>query len=170
VRAIPFLILCVGVSLLLAGDTTNTEGYDIMKVNHEFLDEKGNTHDRIGNLVEKARYQKELEESGRYTGLRFIVHWKAPSSDLRDFTVKVELRGFDAGMGRERLQTLTRDYAEMPGSSGWTNLDLKGNDLKDFGRLMAWKVALLQNGKPMATRKSFTWDDPPPADRKAEGS
>jgi len=159
VRSVFILAWVVCLVSAAPAETGVNSWYEVMKVNHEFLDHKGDTHQEIADLVAKARYQRDLEETGKYSGIRFIIHWQAPSSEIPKFAVKLEARGFDAGSGRETIQTFNKDYPKTPGFSGWTTLDIKGDSLKHLGKLMAWKVTLLENGQPVASRKSFTWDD-----------
>ena len=140
-------------------EEVDIKGYEILKVNHELLDQDGNTHQEIGNFVAKARYQRFLEESKKATGIRFQIHWRAPSSDIPNFAVKVDAYGFDADTDRETLVTLTKTYPQILNSAEWTTLDIKGDSFKRLSKLMAWKVTLLQNGQPVAIQKSFTWDD-----------
>jgi len=137
----------------------SSPGYDILKVNHELIDEQGNTHSEIADLVNRARYQNELRGSGLYKGIRFIVHWKIPSTELRNLTVKVEARGLDAGSGREVTEVMTKNYMEIPSFSGWATLDLNNEVFKKFGKLMAWRVSLWRGNEMKTSRHSFTWDD-----------
>jgi len=138
-----------------------TMDYEVMKVNHEFIDEKGDTHTVIADLVAKAKHQRQLESSGLAAGIRFIVHWRAPSSKIPNFVVKVEARGFDANTQREVVETAVKTYPQTPSFSGWAFLDIKDEAFKRLGKLMAWKVTLLQNDQPVAVRKSFMWDHLP---------
>ncbi len=154
-----FLIAILLAFALPAFAEGENNGYAVMKVNHEFLNDAGETHSEIGDLTAKARYQQTLEKSGKYTGIRFIVHWKAPSSGIANFVVKIEARGLDAGSQKENIQTLLKTYPRSESSSGWEFMDITDDTLKRFGKLMAWKVTLLSDGKPMAERHSFMWDD-----------
>lgn len=141
-------------------------GYAVIKVNHEFLNAAGETHAETANLVSKARYQEALGKSGKAIGIRFVIHWKAPSDHLRNFTIKVEARGYDAGADRETTQTLVKNFPETDTASDWAFLDITDESYKRFGKLMAWKVTLLRDDSPMAARKSFMWDDTIPAAEK----
>jgi hypothetical protein len=144
---------------LARGDQTSSQGYDVLKVNHELIDVQGNTQEDIGDLVNRARYQDRLESSGQFTGIRFFVHWKAPSTELHNLIVKIEAHGLDAGSGREATEVLKKSYSDLPGFSGWTTLDLANDLFKKFGKLMAWRVSLWHGNELKASRQSFTWDD-----------
>ena len=153
------LLLTIGFCLCLPWLARADPGYEIGKVNHELIDKEGHTHAEIADLVAKARYQGELADSGKAIGIRFIVHWKAPSTLMSDLVVKVEARGLDAGTQAEVVETLLKTYDKVPGPNGWAFLDLQNEAYKRLGKLMAWKVTLLHDNQPMASRKSFTWDD-----------
>lgn len=134
--------------------------WEVMKVHHEFVDTLGETTEVIGDQKEKAAYQQNLSKDWKQvTAIRFVVHWKAPSTGIPKFAVKVEARGVVPATNEETYKEIIKLYKETPNFSGWTHADIKGDDLARFGRVMAWKVSLLQNGKTMATRHSFTWDE-----------
>ena len=135
-----------------------TKGYKISKVNVEYVDAQGNTTSAIGDQVEKARYQRQLERSGKYSAIRYYILWKAPSTPTPDLAIKLEARGMDAESGHESVETLTKTYPQKDHFSGWATLDIQGEALKKFGRPRAWKATILQSNRAMAERKSFTWD------------
>jgi hypothetical protein len=134
------------------------ERFEIAKVNHAFLDHDGRTADEPGDFVSKARYQRKMSSSPELTGMRFHIHWRAPV-ELKNFTVKLEVRGLDAGSGNEIVETLTKIYPKTENHSGWAIIDITDNTWKKLGKLMAWRVTLLQDGEEMTAKKSFTWDD-----------
>ena len=134
--------------------------WEVMKVHHELVDTVGETTEAIADLKEKAAFQRNLSLNARQvTGIRFVIHWKAPSTGIPKFAVKIEARGVVPATNEETWKEIIKLYKETPSFSGWTYADIKGDALAKFGRVMAWKVTLLQNGKPMATRDSFTWDE-----------
>jgi hypothetical protein len=154
------LVLTALVALALPSRGEVSTDWEVMKVHHEFIDQLGETTEAIGDLKEKARYQRELSlDAKRVSGIRFLVHWKAPSSEIPKFAVKIEARGVLPATNEETFTEIIKIYKQTPSFSGWTYADIKGSHLEKFGRVVAWKVTLLQNGKPMATRSSFTWDE-----------
>jgi hypothetical protein len=144
---------------LARGDQVSSPGYEVIKVNHEFINQKGFTQDVIGDLVNRAKYQQELQSSGAYKGIRFFIHWKSPSDDSRNIVVKVEARGLDADSGRETTEVLTKSYLDSQTASGWATLDLTNDTFKKFGKLMAWRVSLWRGSEMKTSRVSFTWED-----------
>lgn len=153
------LLVLVGSSQSSFAADGDVEGYEVKKVNHELLDDAGYNTVEIGDLPAKARYQASLQRSGQYSAIRFIIHWRVPSTGTPHITIKLDARGVESKTGRETFETVLQQYPESPDFSGWVNLDLRGAQLKRFGKLMAWKVSILQDDKVMASRKSFTWDD-----------
>ncbi len=156
------------VTLRLPAETALFNDYEVLKVNHELLDGTGGTEGEVGDLVSKAKHQRTLSSSvtspslnttNVVTGIRFIVHWRAPASEIPNFDVKVEARGTIPQTNEETAKILIRKYPQTPTYSGWTFIDLTGDTFRRFGALMAWRVSLLQNGRVMASRHSFTWDD-----------
>ena len=159
-----FLIGWLGIAVF--GDITSKNGYEILKVNHEFVDQEGHTESQIGDLVDKARYQRQLERSGAYSGLRFLIHWKAPSTPTPNLTIKLEAHGVHSQTGAHTVVVRTKTYEKKMHITGWAILDIAGEDLKSFGRLKAWKVTFLQNNVLVAELISFMWNDVPAEPQK----
>jgi hypothetical protein len=158
-HTLSFLIIGLLSVSLVRGAQVSSTGYEVLKVNHELIDLKGETHEDIGDLVNRAKYQNRLKSSGQYKGIRFFVHWKAAPSDVNNLLVKIEARGFDAGSGHESTEVLTQTFSDDRSTSGWTTLDLSNEVFKKFGKLMAWRVSLWRGSEIKTSRVSFTWDD-----------
>ena len=156
-------LLIPACALFLAGparaEIPKDNGYEVAKVNHEWIDKDNFTTAVIGDEKEKAKYQVALGNNPTAKGIRFAVHWKAPGGNAPRFMVKLYAHGYDAGSDTDSLVEEFKNYKETPGSGGWTYLDVKGGDWKRLGKLMSWKVVLLQDFKPVAERHSFTWDE-----------
>lgn len=154
------LVLSALLALAFSSRAEVYSDWEVLKVQHELLDAEGETTSSIGDLKEKAKYQRELSlDAKRVSGIRFFVHWKAPSSEIPKFAVKIELRGVVPATNEETFTQIIKLYRQTPSFSGWTTADITGNHFAKFGRVVAWKVTLLQDGKPMASRASFTWDE-----------
>lgn len=167
VRAVLSVALLLCILPNAPAQVVQQAGYKVAKVNVEYLDAEGNTTSAIGDLVAKARYQRELERNGKYSGIRFVIIWKAPSTPTPNLVIKLEAKGVDGKTGRENSAIRLRAYPQKSHFSGWAILDIEGESLKRLGRLKSWKVTILQNDQPMAERKSFLWQDPEsPAERK----
>jgi hypothetical protein len=157
-RAVLFIVPLLCLLSNAPAQVVQAEGYKVSKVNREFIDAEGNTTDEVGSLVSKAKYQRALERNRKYTGIRFFILWKAPSTPTPNLTVKLEAKGQDA-QGRSTAASRFRTYPKKSHFSGWAILDIDGESFARFGELRAWKVTILQDGQPMAERKSFLWDD-----------
>ena len=69
--------------------------------------------------------------------------------------MRVEAHGV-ATNGLPSIQTLEQDV-KPPVFRRWTSLTLEGDAYKKFGSLVAWRVTLLADDKPLCEEKSFLW-------------
>lgn len=146
-----------------ASNGVNRNGFCVRKVNYDLLDKEGYPTAEVGNMREKAVYQKKLRSGKELAdALRFHVFWEVPSEGADDFIVKVEARGVHSVTDEETYATMTKKYPAIESRSGWADLTIKPVDYKFFGDLMAWKVTLLCGDEIVATRHSFTWSDESP--------
>lgn len=161
VRTLSFLIItCLSGMLIpsLRADEVSTPGFEVLKVNHEFIDSSGYTKEEPGDLINRARYQSMIRNTDKVRGIRFFIHWKAPNNDGRRLAVKLEARGYDAGSERNSMEVITRRIEDVD-SSGWISVDIDADRYKQFGKLMAWKVSLWSGNELKSSRYSFTWDE-----------
>ena len=127
----------------------------VLKVLPLFLDLKG--HDAISpSLFDREAYQAYLRQhTNEISAIRFDVLWKA--SNLKDatLTLRAELRGVgEHGMPRQTV--LIKDVT--PGFfRSWTSLKLEGDDLRNFGSLVAWRATLWNGDQLLGEQKSFLW-------------
>ena len=103
-------LLLPACALFLAGpalaEIPKDNGYEVAKVNHEWIDKDSFTTGVIGDLKEKAKYQVSLEKDPKdptVKGIRFAIHWKAPHSGAPRFTVKLYAHGYDAGNDKDSI-------------------------------------------------------------------
>jgi len=137
----------------------------IVKVLPLYLDLKG--HDAVSpSLFDRDAYQAELrEQQTNISAIRFDVLWKASglsrqssaSADGKNSTLKLraELRGVGTN-GFPRQAVLEMDVTPHL-FRHWTSLTLRGEDFKNLGSLVAWKMSLVQGDKLLAEQKSFLW-------------
>jgi hypothetical protein len=81
--------------------------------------------------------------------------WKA--SNLKGATLKLraELRGVgEHGLPR---QTVLETEVTPAFFRSWTSLTLGGDELKNIGALVAWRVTLWNGGQLLGEQKSFLW-------------
>jgi len=127
----------------------------VLKVLPLLLDLRG--HDAISpSLFDRDAYQAFLRQhTNEISAIRFDILWKA--SNLKGATLKLraELRGVgDHGLPR---QTVLETEVTPAYFRSWTPLKLEGDQLKNFGALVAWRVTLWDGDQLLAEQKSFLW-------------
>jgi hypothetical protein len=127
----------------------------VIKVLPLLLDLKG--HDAISpSLFDRDAYQAFLRlHTNDISAIRFDVLWKA--SNLKGATLKLraELRGVgEHGLPR---QTVLETEVMPAFFRSWTSLTLGGDELKNIGALVAWRVTLWNGGQLLGEQKSFLW-------------
>ena len=127
----------------------------VVKVLPLFLDLKG--HDAISpSLFDRDAYQAFLRQhTNEISAIRFDVLWKA--SNLKD--AKLKLRAELRGIGEHGLprQTVLETEVTPAFFRSWTSLKLAGDELKNFGSLVAWRVTLWNGDQQLGEQKSFLW-------------
>ena len=148
------------VALLLLGSLSATFASDavsgrVVKVLPLFLDLKG--HDAISpSLYDRDAYQAFLRQhTNEISAIRFDVLWKA--SNLKD--AKLKLRAELRGIGEHGLprQTVLETEVTPAFFRSWTSLKLEGDELKNLGSLIAWRVTLWNGDELLGEQKSFLW-------------
>ena len=149
------LIVLVSLGLVAAAHAADAVTGKIVKVLPFFLDQQG--RDAISpSLFDRDAYQAYLREhTNEVSAIRFDVLWKAAKAPAEKIKIWVELRGIGAG-GVPKLKTLEEDVA--PGTlRKWTEIPLAGEDYKNFGAVVAWRVTLWNGGRMLGEQKSFLW-------------
>jgi len=127
----------------------------VVKVIPLFLDLKG--HDaKSPSLFDRDAYQAWLRQhTNDISAIRFDVLWKASNLKGAKLKLRAELRGVGE-RGLPRLTTLETEVT--PGFfRSWTSLTLGGDDLRNFGSLVAWRVTLWNGDQQLGEQKSFLW-------------
>jgi len=127
----------------------------VLKVLPLFLDLQG--HDAISpSLFDRDAYQAHLlRHTNEVSAIRFDVLWKAAKARGAKLKLRAELRGV-GDQGAPRLTTLETEIT--PGFfRSWTSLKLAGDDLKNFGSLVAWHVTIWDGDQLLGERQSFLW-------------
>jgi hypothetical protein len=127
----------------------------VLKVLPLFLDLKG--RDAVSpSLYDRDAYQAFLRlHTNEISAIRFDVLWKA--SNLKD--AKLKLRAELRGVGERSLprQTILEKEVTPGFFRSWTSLTLGGDELKNFGSLVAWRVTLWDGDRMLGEQKSFLW-------------
>lgn len=127
----------------------------IVKVLPFLIDQKG--HNAISpSLFDRDAYQVHLREhTNEVSGMRFDVLWKADKSVDEQIKIAVELRGTGTN-GVPATPVLQTNV--VPGTfRHWTSIPLAGEDYKQVGQVIAWRVTLWNGDQKLDEEKSFLW-------------
>jgi len=149
------LMLLVSLGLVAAAHAADAVTGKIVKVLPFFLDQQGRDA-TSPSLFDRDAYQAFLREhTNAVSALRFDVLWKAAKAADEKLKIMVELRGVGTG-GTPKLKTLEADVAPRTYRK-WTEIPLAGEDYKNFGAVVAWRVTLWNGGQLLGEQKSFLW-------------
>ena len=127
----------------------------IAKVLPFYLDLKGRNA-LSPSLFDRDAYQAQLREhQTNVSAIRFDILWKASAVRNSQLKLRAELRGVDANGFPCRALLETNIAPHL--FSRWTSLTLRGEDFKNFGSLVAWKITLSKGDELLAEQKSFLW-------------
>ena len=147
-------------TLLLLGSLSAASASDaatgvVVKALPLFLDQNG--RDAISpSLFDRDAYQAYLRQhTNEISAVRFDVLWKASDTAGAKLKLRVELRGYGAG-GLPK-QTVLEQEVTRKFFRSWTSLTLGGDDYKNFGEIVAWRVTLWDGGQLLGEQKSFLW-------------
>jgi hypothetical protein len=149
------LILLAAAALAVAANAADAVTGKIVKVLPLYLDQQG--RDALSpSLFDRDAYQARLRErTNGVSGVRFDVLWKADKSPAEKLKIAVELRGIGTN-SVPRVKTLETNV--VPGTfRKWTEIPLVGDDYKNFGTVVAWRVTLWNGDKLLGEQKSFLW-------------
>jgi len=173
------LIILVSLGLVAAAHAADAVTGKIVKVLPFFLDQQG--HDATSpSLFDRDAYQAYLREhTNEVSALRFDVLWTAAKAPDEELKIVAELRGIGAsgvpklktievpvGVAAYRPQKVTVkppranpiETTAVPGNyRKWTEIPLAGDDYKNFGTVVAWRVTLWNGGRMLGEQKSFLW-------------
>jgi hypothetical protein len=127
----------------------------VVKVLPLFLDLKG--HDAISpSLFDRDAYQAFLRQhTNEISAIRLDVLWKASNLKGAKLKLRAELRGIgEHGLPR---QTVLETEVTPGFFRSWTSLTLGGDELKNIGSLVAWRVTLWNGDQLLGEQKSFLW-------------
>ena len=141
--------------LAFAGATMGATGR-IVKVLPHFLDLQGR-HTLSPSLYERDAYQVRLREHpSERSGIRYDVEWKTKGGSFDQLKLQLELRGLFQGK-TPRTLTLEKAIARRGWNTQWTGLPVTGQQYKDFGEVIAWRVTLWEGEKLLDEQQSFLW-------------
>ncbi len=149
------LIVLLSLGLVAAAQAADAVTGKIVKVLPLLLDQQGRDA-TSPSLFDRDAYQAYLREhTNDVSAIRFDVLWKVVKEPGEELKIAVELRGIGAG-GVPKLKTLEVDA--VPGKfHRWTEIPFTGDDYKNFGAVVAWRVTLWNGGRMLGEQKSFLW-------------
>ena len=127
----------------------------VVKVLPLFLDLNGHNA-KSPSLFDRDAYQAFLRQhTNEISAIRFDVLWKASNAKDAKLKLRAELRG----VGEHSLPRQTALETEVTPAffRSWTSLKLEGDELRNFGSLVAWRVTLWNGGQLLGEQKSFLW-------------
>jgi hypothetical protein len=151
-----FLILLFTLGLFAPAHAADAgTGGKVVKVLPLWLDQQGRAA-TSPSLFDRDAYQFYLlNHTNEVSAMRFDMLWSAAKTTGTNLTLRAELRGVgDAGV--PKLKNLETEVA--PGRfRQWTSLTLGGDDFKNFGSVVAWRVTLWNGSQLLGEQKSFLW-------------
>jgi hypothetical protein len=146
-------IVSLAITLCSVSCSVEAASAKIKKVLSFYLDREGR-QSLSPSLYERDAYQAELRRKPHErSGLRFDVQWNANTT--APLTLRVEARGAN-GTQNTRI-VLERDVRKTGLFSRWTQLKMTGDEYRNFGDLVAWRVTLWQGSVLVSEQKSFLW-------------
>ena len=146
-------------TLLLLGVISTTDAArpgKISKVLPHWLDLQGR-HTLSPSLLERDAYQAKLRADRTLcSGIRFDVKWAKNTSG----SVKLQLELCVT----DKAKPIVRELAVKPSRrGGWDAVTLEGDAFMAIGKIIAWRVRLLDGDIELAERRSFLWIESKPA-------
>jgi|YelNatPaOPRAMG01_1025707.scaffolds.fasta_scaffold02181_14 hypothetical protein len=133
--------------------TARAEDAKIVKVLPHYLDLNGK-HAVSPSLFDRDAYQVFLmRHPEKCSGLRFDVQWRAFKP--QGLLLKVEMRG-SADNGA-KIYTIEKPLKKETFWGNWTTLYYTGENFKQLGKLLAWRVTLWRGDQLISEQKSFLW-------------
>jgi hypothetical protein len=149
------VIILAFLSVVAAAPGADAVSGRIVKVLPFLLDQQGRNA-VSPSLFDRDAYQAYLRvHTNEVAAMRFDVLWKAAKAPDEKIKIAVELRG----IGTNSLPTLqTLETNVLPGTfRQWTAIPLAGDDYKNVGRVVAWRVTLWNGDQQLGEQKSFLW-------------
>jgi hypothetical protein len=131
----------------------------VCKVLPQFLDKKGR-QSLSPSLYERDAYQAYLRKHPLLrTGLRVEVQYKAKGLDWDKARLRAELRG----LLTNSIATVTLEEPVKKSGffANWAEFNISGDEFKNFGELVAWRVTLWEGDKQLSEQQSFLWSGVP---------
>ena len=127
----------------------------IVKMLPLLLDSNG--HDAVSpSLFDRDAYQVYLRQhTNEISAVRYDVLWQVKHPVPAKYKLRLELRGLVVdGKPQQKVMELEVKPSFF---RHWDSLPLAGDDYKNFGEAVAWRVTLWADDQMLAEQKSFLW-------------
>lgn len=155
ISAVRRIVCQLLIVLLLAAWPARAADQKVLKVLPHLLDKDGR-HTVSPSLFDRDAYQSWLKENpDQQTGIRYDIHWR--SAVPGQFILKLELLG-RVEKGQIKRRTIEGPVSNQRPRSRWSSLSLTGEEFKQFGPIVAWRVSLWHGDQLLAKHQSFLWE------------
>ncbi len=108
------------------------------------------------SLFDRDAYQVYLRQhTNEISAVRYDVLWRVKHPAPAKYKLRLELRGAVVnGLPRQKTMELEVKPSRF---RHWDSLALTGDEYKNFGEAVAWRVTLWADDQMLAEQKSFLW-------------
>ncbi len=127
----------------------------ISKVLPHLLDNQGR-HTLSPSLLERDAYQAQLRSNpDQCSGIRFDVKWSKGNHKTKTGSLlKIQL---ELQTSASIKPIVLAQSIKLNRNGGWDALNLDGESYKAAGKIIGWRILLLEDDKILAERRSFLW-------------
>lgn len=142
-------------TLMLSVSAGDAAEQHINKVLPHLLDKDGK-HTTAPSLFERDAYQNYLHNHPEeQSGIRYDVLWQSYISG--EYELRLELRG-RVYQGKIQEKTIRKQVTAGNSRQHWESIEFTGEDFKNFGKVVAWRVSLWRGDTMVAHDQSFLWE------------
>ena len=150
-----FLKSLLVASILFGGLAAHAGSGSITKFLPHYLDHQGR-HTLSPSLYERDAYQARLRlNPDLVSGIRFDFKWRASRVDRDRLRVRIEIRGSKTLPGQPFV---IESPIKRKGLFGrWSDVTVASEQFDKVGKMIAWRVSLLEGDSELAEQRSFLW-------------
>jgi len=127
----------------------------ISKFLPHYLDHEGR-HTLSPSLYERDAYQARLRSNpDLVSGIRFDFKWRASRVDRDNLRVRIEIRGSKTLPGQPFVIESPIKRKVLFGR--WSEVTVDSAKFEKVGKMIAWRVSLLEGNAELAEQRSFLW-------------
>jgi len=140
---------------LICGLSLEAAEAKIVKVLPHYLDLEGR-HSLSPSLYERDAYQAFLRKNpDKRSALRFEVQWKARANAGVNLKLRLEVRTSKNLLAKPTV--LEQPVKKRRWLGNWSALLITGNEYRELGDVLAWRVSLWDGERQLSEEKSFLW-------------